>query len=244
MDRRDACRLLDVADDVDLPELKRRFRELARDHHPDRGGDPVLFRDLRYAFALLSDELTAEAARPRRPLVSRGRPSRVVDGRSATRGLGVDALDAHGQALADRLTTEGTCRYASRAPGAWTNRFAASLSAASTSSLHVDLTCAPVPDLAVSAQVDLTARTRAARRAVTTLDVALLDGAAWVRQRGDAMTALRTTLRGRSGDDTPIVRRTALAVVELLDALAWPLSEWAFEGSVAPPSSADPRPAR
>ena len=230
MDRRDACRLLGVADDVDLPALKRRFRELARDHHPDRGGDPVLFRDLRYAFALLSDDLTAETARPRRPLVSRGRPSRVVDGGSATRGLGVDALDAHGQALADRLTTEGTCRYASRAPGAWSNRFAASLSVASASSLHVDLASGPAPDSAVTAQAELTARTRAARRAVTTLDVTWLTGAAWVRHRGDAVTALRTTLRARSEDHTPIGHRTAAAVAELLDALAWPLSEWSVEG--------------
>lgn len=241
MDRREACRLLGVAEDVELTALKRRFRELARDHHPDRGGDPVLFRDLRQAFALLSDELTAGAARPRRPLVSRGRPSRVVDGGSVARSAGSDALDAHGHALVGRLAAARTCRYSSRAPGAWTNRFAASLSAASTSSLHVDLVPAPAPELAVAARVELTARTRTARRAVTTLDVALLSGAAWVRHRGDAVTALRTTMEGRSGDGTSIGRRTAVAVVELLDALAWPLSEWTVEG---PDGGADARTTR
>lgn len=230
MDGQEARRLLGLAPDTDLVTLKRRFRELARDHHPDRGGDPVLFRDLRHAFALLSDELSAAAARPRRPLVNRGRPSRVGDGGLFARGIDVDALDAHGEALAERLAAAGTCRFASRAPGAWSNRFAASLSVASASSLHVDLASGPAPDSAVTAQVELTARTRAARRAVTTLDVTRLTGAAWVRHRGDAVTALRTTLRARSEDHTPIGQRTAAAVAELLDALAWPLSEWSVEG--------------
>lgn len=229
MDRDDARRLLGVPDDVDLAALKQRFRDLARDHHPDHGGDPVLFRDLRLAFALLSDELRAGGPRPRRPLVSRGRPSRIVDDIVAARTVGSDALGDDGRSLVERLRTERACRYSSRAPGARTNRLAASLSTASTSSLHVDLVGPPGRELSVTAHVELTARTRAARRALTGLDVARLGAAAWVRHRGDALTALRTTLRGRSGDERSIEHDSAVAIVELLDALAWPLREWAVD---------------
>lgn len=40
-----------IADDA----LKRRWRELAREHHPDRGGDPAVFAELSAAWAVLSD---------------------------------------------------------------------------------------------------------------------------------------------------------------------------------------------
>lgn len=240
MERQEACRLLGVGDDVDTTTLKRRFRELARDHHPDHGGDPMAFRDLRLAFAVLSDELAAGPVRPRRPSVSRGRPSREPDRTAGARSAEAVSLDAHGQELAGRLEEVGMCRYASRAPGARTNRVAASLSAASTSSLTIELVPSPDSDTIVAARIGLTARPRAARRAVTALDIARLSGAAWMRHRGDAVTALRTTLQGRGADAPPLAHRTAVAVVELLDALAWPLPDW----TVAPPPSAVGRPAR
>lgn len=40
---------------VDEETLKRRWRELARRHHPDRGGDPAVFAELSAAWAILSD---------------------------------------------------------------------------------------------------------------------------------------------------------------------------------------------
>lgn len=236
MERREACRLLGVEDDVDLATVKQRFRELARDHHPDHGGDPVLFGAIRQAFALLRDELGDGAEPPGRPLVSRGRPSRPFDDAHAARRVDDAALDPAARALAERLTTTRTCRYVSRAPGARTNRIAVSLSLAATSSLHVGLRVDAHDERVVTAHVELTARPRAARRAVTRLDVARLDRAGWVRHRGDAMTALRTDLRavsedGTAEDGTAMGRRTAAVVVELLDALAWPLEDWSLEAA-------------
>lgn len=224
MDRRDACAILGVAEDVDLPTLKRRFRTLARDHHPDRGGDPDRFLELRRAFALLRDELDIHGPRRHRPLVARGRPSR--DAVREASPLGVDPADHDEDArrLARRLGSDGSCHYASRAPGARTNRLSTSLAAASTSGLQVAL----VPPS--GARIVLTARSRAARRAVAALDVTRLRGASWSRRRGDAITVLHAALR-ESSDDA-VAASTAAAVKELLDALSWPLREWTIDRTV------------
>lgn len=224
MDRREACTILGVAEDVDLVTLKRRFRTLARDHHPDRGGDPDRFLELRRAFALLRDELDTDGPRHHRPLVARGRPSREVVREASPLGVDPAELDEDARRLARRLGSDRSSHYASRAPGARTNRLATSLAAASTSGLHVAL----VPPS--GARIVLTARSRAARRAVTALDVTRLRGASWSRRRGDAITVLHATLREPSEDAA--AASTAAAVTELLDALSWPLREWIVDRTV------------
>lgn len=229
MDRREASRLLGVTEDVDLRTLKQRFRALARDHHPDRGGDPIAFDDLRSAYAILSEALTTGGSRPSAPLVSRGRPSRTEDDAVRIGWSGRAALDADARALLDRLERERAYHGVSRAPGARTNRFAPSLAGAAVSSLGITVVGDAGPDGRVTAHLTLTARTRPARRAVAGLDVARVAGAAWARRRGDAVTDLRATLPGRPDDEVPIERRATVAVVELLDALAWPLREWRAE---------------
>lgn len=221
MDRRDASIILGVAEDVDLATLKRRFRTLARDHHPDRGGDPDRFLELRRAFALLRDELDTDGPRRHRPLVARGRPSREAAREASSLGVDPAELDEDARRLARRLGSDGSCRYSSRAPGARTNRLATSLAAASTSGLQVAL--APPS----GARIVLTARSRAARRAVTALDLTRLRGASWSRRRGDAITELHATIRDPSA--TAVTASTAAAVTELLDALSWPLREWTVE---------------
>ena len=53
--------VLGLAAGAPREEVKRAFRDLARRHHPDKGGDPALFISLRAAF----DELSTEEGRAR-----------------------------------------------------------------------------------------------------------------------------------------------------------------------------------
>lgn len=199
---------LDVAADVDVDvsAVKRAFRSQAHDLHPDRGGDPRAFQDLHVAYRLLIAVLERPAGPPA-PRVARGRPSRgqrpvvepsapagplvaltAVERRAlASHGRAAPVLDA--QTLA-RLLIDGGLRLASRAPGSRMNRFATSLDTGATSTLTVSAT-----------RVELAARSRAARRAVTALDVAGVRGLTWSRRRGDAVSVLSATLG--SGPDAP-----------------------------------------
>lgn len=192
---------LDVAADVDVDvsTVKRAFRSQAHDLHPDRGGDPRAFQDLHVAYRLLIAALERPAGPPV-PRVARGRPSRVqrpvvepgvptgpLVGLTAaerralvSHGRAAPALDA--ETLA-RLLIDGGLRLASRAPGSRMNRFATSLHIGATSTLRVSAT-----------RVELAARSRAARRAVTALDVASVTGVTWSRRRGDAVSVLSATL--------------------------------------------------
>jgi hypothetical protein len=58
----------------DIAQVKRSFRRLAHDHHPDRGGDSAAFAELSLAYRVL---LAEHDPRPRPPRVARGRPSRT-----------------------------------------------------------------------------------------------------------------------------------------------------------------------
>ena len=51
---RDPYRVLSVARDADRSEIHHAFRVLARELHPDRGGDPALMQQLNEAWAILS----------------------------------------------------------------------------------------------------------------------------------------------------------------------------------------------
>jgi curved DNA-binding protein CbpA len=66
--RREALRLLGLQDPVEHSEVVAAYRRLARQHHPDLGGDPDTFRSL----TLARDLLLADARRD--PGVSAGSP--------------------------------------------------------------------------------------------------------------------------------------------------------------------------
>lgn len=224
MRRDEALAVLGLPADADPGAVRRRFRALARERHPDRGGDPAAFAELDRAYAALRD-LPA----PARPRVARGRPSRTVPVPSAAPAAAGDA-DALAAALAarcDPTTGHGRLRLVSVAPGARRNRLAAALPEGTISVLELRL--GPV------AEVRLTVRTRAARRAVAAL---ALDGpdlaAPWVRRRGDAAIELRCTPRtgpadGPTGADAA-VRTVTGAAARLLGTLAWPVADWVAEG--------------
>lgn len=52
--RRQALRVLGLAEGVGRSALQRRFRELARAHHPDLGGAPGAFRRVVNAYLVLT----------------------------------------------------------------------------------------------------------------------------------------------------------------------------------------------
>lgn len=224
MRRHEALAVLGLPTTADARTVRRRFRELARTEHPDRGGDPDAFARLREAYAVVR---TASA--PTRPTVARGRPSRserpvtpAVSGTAAADVTGGDAARLAEQ-LGAVLAPDGRparLRLVSVAPGARRNRLATALPEASLAVL----------ELAVGpgrAAVVLTVRTRSARRAVArlALDRPDLPGS-WTRHRGDAALELRAQLRMTAA--TPQERATAAATVAagLLAALSWPVAEW------------------
>lgn len=51
--RAEALAALGLADPVDYPEIKRRYRELAMEHHPDRGGEAEKLQAINAAMELL-----------------------------------------------------------------------------------------------------------------------------------------------------------------------------------------------
>ncbi len=52
-DRKEALDLLDLADPVDHKTIRKRYRSLAREFHPDRGGDKVRLQEINAAMDLL-----------------------------------------------------------------------------------------------------------------------------------------------------------------------------------------------
>merc|ERR1719217_710281 len=52
----DLYKLLDVTEDSDEKTIKSKFRRLSVQNHPDKGGDPALFNELREAYEILSDK--------------------------------------------------------------------------------------------------------------------------------------------------------------------------------------------
>ena len=215
--------MLGLSSEVDLTRLKRRFRTLARDHHPDRGGDPATFQDLHTAYEVLRVAI-AEKTERAGPDVARGRPSRSDDVHDMARRLDAAVLDATMMTLAERVVTYGSCRYLSRAPGARTNRLAASLAIGTTSVLTVTLREGGTAAGSRTAHVELSGRGRAALRALSGLDVGRVDGAAWARRRGDALTVIEADVAGDGADGA--AQRAAAATARVLDALGWPLTEW------------------
>jgi len=223
VDRWTALEVLGLDEDVDLPGLKRRFRSLARDRHPDRGGAPEAFQDLQTAYEVLRIALVGTPRTPA-PRVSRGRPSRTGDAAERDRLLDGAVLDATAEELARRVAASGACRYLSRAPGARLNRFAASLAVGTTSTLDITLAPDRTPDRPSVVHVELTGRSRGARRALAALDLTTVVGSAWSRRRGDAITVVETDVTG--SDAVTTARRAAAATAGLLERLGWPLSAW------------------
>jgi hypothetical protein len=228
--REQAARLLQLTLPSSDGQVKRAYRRLAREHHPDRGGDVRVFHQLQAAFERLVEEDL------QRPAVARGRPSRTAA--TAPRDPSRAELDAiavdhevpdrptrlHATLVASALARPHPAavhplRAASRAPGAWLNRAAGVLATDLTATLRIEMVAddrgRPVVAIAITGGV------RSARRA---LDSAALEGL-WIRRRRTSSTELRSTLDPRADRNETAVAATA-RLVRLLDAVAWPLEQW------------------
>jgi hypothetical protein len=246
--REEAARALGVAITADQDTCKRAYRRLAREHHPDVGGDPDRFHLLQRAY----ERLVVDAEGPPQPVVSRGTPSRPpVSFVDETEIADLDSIDwtttlpeGHVRLDRDRVatwlaeTTAGgddngppgradetmvrALTATSRAPRSRLNRAAHLMAAELTSRIRVtdasDDRGMPV------VAVEVVAANRRARRA---LDRVALHGI-WVRTRRSSSTLLRATLP--PSDDA---RATAVRVTErltaLLEDLDWPLPAWTLE---------------
>jgi DnaJ-class molecular chaperone len=51
----DLYSVLGVSKNADISEIRSAYKQLAREHHPDKGGDPEKFKDLSQAHEILSD---------------------------------------------------------------------------------------------------------------------------------------------------------------------------------------------
>lgn len=225
-----AAALLEVTLPCTPGQLKRAYRRLARQHHPDRGGDVRRFHDLQVAYQrLVAEEPSAPSLRP-------GRPSRTAcTAPSTPNRLEIDTIHT------DLAVPEGPIRLttdlfasalarsypgavhpvsaSSRAPGAALNRLAGVLAPDLTS--HLTVTASSDDRDVEAVSIEVLAGTRRARRV---LDAAELDGL-WIRRRRSTSTILSAQLEP-TGSRQRTAATTAAQLNRLLRHLAWPLEEW------------------
>ncbi len=204
-------------------DIKRAYRRLAREHHPDLGGDPDTFRRLADAYVALVDE------QPEPEDVAQGRPSRAA--RSAAR-VDVESFEWEGptpqpgdQLDRDRLArtivgwTVPICA-ASRSPGSRLNRLASHLAGDATARITIRSSYDDRKQRIVAVEIRATSR-----KARSALEASTPTAPGWLRRRGSASTTLSLTV--------PVVDSAAAtaanvanAVDMLLDELGWDLTQW------------------
>jgi len=250
VEHQDALEALGLDAAVDLPTLKRRFRALAHDHHPDRGGDAARFAAINDAYRrLTAGDVEVAVA----PTVAKGRPSRIAgpsDDVSERMGLDLTAEELTGLdprqlhelragrrrpltplLFAELIRRLGPSRHlvlVSRAPNAWANRLAAVLSEDAVTTLRCSLT----PD-GRNVVLELRARARPARRhlARSAGDAGPLPSA-WRRQRSDASTTISSLLTVSASSAATAIGATA-HLTELLTVLDWPLEQWRLDADAS-----------
>jgi len=50
--------ILGLSKDASFDEIKAKYKSLAQHHHPDKGGDPDLFKKIKHAYEILSDSIS------------------------------------------------------------------------------------------------------------------------------------------------------------------------------------------
>lgn len=226
--------MLRLPPSADLEQVKRAYRKLALDHHPDAGGDPAGFHELQQAYELLiargdGGRPARAAGRPSRHRAAwtseRGRPEPVdVAAVAWDRAVPTGAVTLDRDQLAVLLATEHAAPVhpvtaTSRAPRSRLNRLAAVLADDLTSQLRIGPARDDRGGLVVATTV--TAGNRRARKA---LDGVALDGG-WVRTRASSTTTLRLTVHP-DGDRRVTATRAVVRLEDLLDRLDWPLRAW------------------
>jgi hypothetical protein len=231
--REEAARTLGVSIAADADTCKRAYRRLAREHHPDLGGDASTFHALQVAFEHLVDDEVAS-----RPVVARGRPSTPpVSFRDETERRDLDRIDweravpagrlALDHGLVARILATGTAPVnplvaTSRSPGSRLNGAAHLLAPELTSRLTI--TAAEDDRHQPVVTTEILTGNRKARRALD--QVTMADG--WVRRRRPSTTSLSVSM-ARSQDPRATALRVADHLQLLLDRIGWPLPAWTLE---------------
>lgn len=259
MEPRHALQVLGLHVDASRDDVKRAYRRLARDHHPDAGGDAATFHRVREAFEELAGgvpELDVPGPQEVRASVEERwwEAPGVFHDAPVDTSLLDDAAPPDTAAAAvvvDRATlarlllprddaSVGRVTLRSRGPGAWLNRVIAWLQPDLLTRLDIGpATSGPRPGHDVS--VRLRGAAGPGRRRLATGDLP----AGWTRRRGATSVDVSRDLRpARTGPETAV--RTAQVVNETLDALDWPLRQWTLLGAdhrgdlTSPPSEPGP----
>ncbi len=230
LSRAEALRVLALSSTADREDVKRAYRRLAREYHPDHGGDPDLFQEVTRAY----ERLATDDPPPSVTSVVRGRPSRspFVDAPPTADVADIDwmtTVPTVGETLSrDRLAVSLLRRPAapvapvaatSRAPGSWLNRWAPHLADHSTAEFLV------LPDRDDRDRPVVALQVRAwSRKGRRVLDGADLLGR-WSRIRGSSSTLLRATFPPLEDRRATAATATRLAE-EFLEGLGWDLPAW------------------
>lgn len=237
----EAVRILGLSGRVDAAAVKRAYREMAREHHPDRGGDAHVFQQVQAAYETLRERLpeTGEGRRPADPVPTASvadrwweAPARWHDGPVDTGEVDWDATvpetvpyalsrDRLAVLLADPGPGPVTPVIArSRAPGSRLHRFISWLQP----DLLAELQIGPANERGIAGhdvELRFAFRSLKARRIVN--DASLPPG--WVKHRGSSSTTVRRTLHPSLSRQATAARTSGIAA-EVTDAAGWPLDDW------------------
>lgn len=226
--RTEALRILQLSGTANGDDIKRAYRRLAREHHPDHGGDSATFHRLRQAYERLVDADDPPAivpGRPSRPHAGYADPTHADLGSidwDADPGEGERRLQRDEVAVWLAADGPGPVRplvATSRAPGSKANRVARMLADEVTTRLRIaGLTNDRGHEVVV---VEVRGGTRKARKA---LDAAPLENV-WQRTRSSSSTTLRIEVTP-SEDRRATAVRVVDRVESLLDQIGWPLRAW------------------
>lgn len=240
MEPADALEILGLAGPAGPHEVKQAYRRLARELHPDAGGDAERFRNVQLAFEAIRGGTDARTSGPRAQVHVAGVEERWWETPGAWHGEQVDVTGVDLDRRVERARTPADLDLVasllladpedpapvrpltlhSRAPGAMLNRLAGMLDP----DLLARITIRPAPDgprAGHDVRVEVMSSGGRGRRALA--DVAV--PTRWTRHRGtEAVRLVRDLRPSRRPEQTAV--RVARAVDEVTRRLAWPLPQW------------------
>ena len=237
--RREALRILELGQSADVVAIKRAYRRLARQRHPDLGGDPRDFHRLRVAYERLLEhgpDTSGETGRSSRPRnapwaesPTRRHSDEFVDlsevawneplPAGAVARASVDLL-ARILAAPDTAGPVHPATGRSRGPRSLLNRFIRFLDPDLTATWRI-ASARTRGQLEHDVELRLRIWSRAGRRRVE--GASLPPG--WTATRGSSSTTIVRVLHP-SRDRRATALRTARSLEGMLAAIDWPLDSW------------------